>query len=371
VLEQQFANSRCVLRYCGILSTEQQDVKSQLGTAVYNWWDDGTQAPPKRRPRNDEENVAVPELQLLAWQDGGAIWPQSLAGKFPNGTDEEAELTKLRKAFENEFPRPRAPTRSMSSLSLSTDSGGRVAGNCDYSLDAEPLDVQRVLDLEAVAVADFSETPLGTTVPKAGKLAVMITEKYEMWVGNLTDSELQMGPSELCGFGTGSYKELIVVNVAEEPSGIPFRITDDRELVVLDKKLLPLCEVLRQAAVDGGLAHVDVESHLIAAKLAPPEGDNEPQPVTFRYNISGLVSSKTSVFKPTPLDGDTDTSSVKTAVLGATYNGNYNQVINNKRAKICWEVTISSNPPRLMPIKPKIYLTAAITVPAQSWCKLS
>ena len=58
--------------------------------------------------------------------------------------------------------------------------------------------------------------------------------------------------------------------MAEEPSGIPFRITDDRELVVLDKKLLPLCEVLRQAAVDGGLAHVDVESHLIAAKLAPP-----------------------------------------------------------------------------------------------------
>ena len=59
--------------------------------------------------------------------------------------------------------------------------------------------------------------------------------------------------------------------------------------------------------------------------------------MTFRYNISGLVSSKTSVFKPTPLDGDTDTSSVKTAVLGATYNGNYNQVINNKRAEICWE----------------------------------
>ena len=178
VLEQQFANSRCVLRYCGILSTEQQDVKSQLGTAVYNWWDDGTQAPPKRRPRNDEENVAVPELQLLAWQDGGAIWPQSLAGKFPNGTDEEAELTKLRKAFENEFPRPRAPTRSMSSLSLSTDSGGRVAGNCDYSLDAEPLDVQRVLDLEAVAVADFSETPL--LASKSSHLVVLSARCHDV-----------------------------------------------------------------------------------------------------------------------------------------------------------------------------------------------
>ncbi|CAE7608143.1 cofG [Symbiodinium sp. CCMP2592] len=371
VQEQQFANSKCVLRYCGILSTEQLDVKSQLNTAVYNWWDESSQAPPKRRPRGDDDNVALPDLQLLAWQDGGAIWPQSLAGKFPSGTDEESELTKLRKSFESEFPRPRAPTRSMSSLSVGTDTGARVAGSCDYSQDGEPLDVQRVLDLEAVAVADFSETPLGTTVPKAGKLAVMITEKYEMWVGNLTDSELQTGPCELCGFGTGSYKEMIVINVAEEPSGVAFRITDDRELVVVDKKLVPLCEVLRQAAVDNGLAHVDIESHLIAAKLAPPEGDNEPQPVVFRYNISGLVSSKTSVFKPTPLDGDTDKSSVKGAVLGAAYNGNYNQVINNKRAKICWEaacydpVMISSNPPRLMPIKPKIYLTAVITEPEQ------
>ena len=68
------------------------------------------------------------------------------------------------------------------------------------------------------------------------------------------------------------------------------------------------------------------------------EGDNEPQPLVFRYNISGLVSSKTCVFKPTALDGDADMSSLKSGILGAAYNGNYNQIINNKRAKICWEV---------------------------------
>ena len=51
---------------------------------------------------------------------------------------------------------------------------------------------------------------LGATIQKAGKPAVYISTKFELWLGNASDSDMLLKPGEILGFGTGSYKEQVV-----------------------------------------------------------------------------------------------------------------------------------------------------------------
>ena len=38
----------------------------------------------------------------------------------------------------------------------------------------------------------------------------MISDKYELWMGNLTPNELVTEAGELLGFGTGGYRQQVV-----------------------------------------------------------------------------------------------------------------------------------------------------------------
>ena len=55
-----------------------------------------------------------------------------------------------------------------------------------------------------------SAVRLGITAPKPGKVSIMITESHDLWIGNLTDSPIEVKPGELAGFGTGAYTAAVV-----------------------------------------------------------------------------------------------------------------------------------------------------------------
>ena len=59
-------------------------------------------------------------------------------------------------------------------------------------------------------------------------------------------------------------------------------------------------------------------------------------PITFRYNVAPVASHSTQVFRPN-VDGRVSTDSMKYQMLGRVYQGNFNKVINNKRAALVWE----------------------------------
>lgn len=54
------------------------------------------------------------------------------------------------------------------------------------------------------------------------------------------------------------------------PTGLPWVLKNDLELVAYDKQLMSLCELMRMLAVEKGLAELDVEFHIPALKYLPP-----------------------------------------------------------------------------------------------------
>ena len=123
------------------------------------------------------------------------------------------------------------------------------------------------------------------------------------------------------------------------------------------------------------------------------EGAAEPLPISFRYEISATVSLKTNIFKPNDLNLEnpsTDTDSLKSQTIGAVLKGMYNKCNGGRRASLVWEagashawhslilgwhswqVTYATAPvAKIVPVKPKVYVTCSFVIPAQSWCKLT
>lgn len=54
-----------------------------------------------------------------------------------------------------------------------------------------------------------------------------------------------------------------------EKNGVVWRLVSDQQFVSLQKKALPLCEVLRSLAVEQGLAEVAVEDHVVRQRFHP------------------------------------------------------------------------------------------------------
>lgn len=84
-LERLLALRKPEVHYYGMLREEQEDVKTQLGTQLYNHCDQSSEAPPKVRPR---EALEAPVLQALAWNNGEVHFPDQLLNKFPANSEE-------------------------------------------------------------------------------------------------------------------------------------------------------------------------------------------------------------------------------------------------------------------------------------------
>ena len=138
-------------RYVGILRHEQYvEVKQILSSAVFKHWDGSPDAPAKRRPRQETGSGDSLSLELLAWHRGQATWPAELLTKFPQGTSEHQKMADLKAKFDAEFPSSAVPSR---------DADNRAGGGCDYTISGgeRPLDLQRVVELQTLAVDAFNE----------------------------------------------------------------------------------------------------------------------------------------------------------------------------------------------------------------------
>ena len=147
------AEGRTPLRYAGILREEHTDVKPQLSSQVYSWWDGSSSAPPARRP-SEVRAAETPSLTMLAYRDGEPVWPEEYDSKFPPGSDEQKEILLLKAEFEKNFPRRAAQPAA----GVVTGHEARVNAVCEYTVDAPAPDLQKVVQLEVtVPVNQFSE----------------------------------------------------------------------------------------------------------------------------------------------------------------------------------------------------------------------
>ena len=55
------------------------------------------------------------------------------------------------------------------------------------------------------------------------------------------------------------------------PNGIPWVLKSDLDIIGYDKEAIPLCKFMRRLAVEGGLADLDVEFHVLVPKTKPAE----------------------------------------------------------------------------------------------------
>lgn len=55
------------------------------------------------------------------------------------------------------------------------------------------------------------------------------------------------------------------------PNGIPWVLKSDLDIIGYDKEAIPLCKFMRRLAVEGGLADLDVEYHVLVPKTNPAE----------------------------------------------------------------------------------------------------
>lgn len=47
---------------------------------------------------------------------------------------------------------------------------------------------------------------------RSNKPALVLSNTFELWLGNTSDTQLQVDPGELFGFSTGSYEEVTVAS---------------------------------------------------------------------------------------------------------------------------------------------------------------
>ena len=56
-------------------------------------------------------------------------------------------------------------------------------------------------------------------------------------------------------------------NVESENNGFPFRLANDKTFVAYEKKLFPLCQLLRSLAIEHGLSEMQLENHVLTQQF--------------------------------------------------------------------------------------------------------
>lgn len=103
---------------------------------------------------------------------------------------------------------------------------------------------------------------------KAGKPSIMISKAYKIYLGNETESELVISGIDLFGFNTGSFEFKIVRGSnTRDVSGIAWKLNSDIDMVLFEKKVIPICKVLHLAAVNHGIAEITINEHTLSPKI--------------------------------------------------------------------------------------------------------
>jgi hypothetical protein len=173
-LERALAEQKPPVYYYGMLRADQDDVKTSLGSLLYEHWDKSRDAPAKQRQRDP---VEAPALVALSWKDGKVGFPDALLNKFTRGTAEHTKMLEWKMEVEAAFasnvpiaisqadmnaPPVSGLARQGSTLSHRSEATVRAAGRPDWSIEdgQKPPNLEKVIHLEHVPAASFGLTRL-------------------------------------------------------------------------------------------------------------------------------------------------------------------------------------------------------------------
>lgn len=235
-----------------MLREDQDDVKTQLGTQLYNHWDQSSEAPAKVRPR---EAIETPVLQALAWNNGEVNFPDQLLNKFPANSKERADVLKVKEEladfFRSSIPlvkkeeaqaerSPAAMPGAAPAVSPGKSCAPRAVGRPDWSIEdgTKPVDCQAPIQLEHVPAASFGVARhtvmklwgrvlfdlqrcmagnrmlllycrLAQTAMTKNKPTLIVSSTFELWIGNEGHDEITV-KGDIMGFHKGDYSEKVV-----------------------------------------------------------------------------------------------------------------------------------------------------------------
>eukprot|EP00435_Cladocopium_sp_Y103_P042401 s1984_g11.t1 len=350
-LQAEFARAICAKKlrgarypvyYAGFLGKHQKDVVEGLEESIYTSWDQSSSAPPKQRPR---ESAEVPRLTTILWQNNRPVFPSSILSKFAEESDHYNELIQIKKKLEGLWP------ASQGEGSSSASSVPRAVGSPDFS-GTEVLDISREVSLAMTPMDGFAEERLALCPGKGGKPSVLITKSFDIYLGNPTDDEEMVVPSsDIMGFYTGAYEVKIIksiwgrINASTGPlekHTIPWRLESDMTLVAVDKKVMPVCSMMCNAARERGIGELAIGDH----EASNTDDGGEEAVMPYRYEITPEDSFKTNCFKPNVLNANCDPEAHKPWALGAVMAGNFDRLPRqdkNKTASLVWEARTAAD----------------------------
>ncbi|CAL1154831.1 unnamed protein product [Cladocopium goreaui] len=325
-LERLLALRKPEVHYYGMLREEQEDVKTQLGTQLYNHWDQSSEAPPKVRPR---EALEAPVLQALAWNNGEVHFPDQLLNKFPANSQERSDMLKIKHEladfFRSSMPvvkkeelesSPAAKPGTVPAVSPGRGPAPRAVGRPDWSIEdgARPVQCDAPIRLEHVPAASFGVTRLAQTAMTKNKPTLVVSSTFELWVGNEGYDEITV-TRDIMGFHKGDYSEKVVAGDGSgERNAVCFRLLSDKDIVSHEKVFMSLADYFHFLSATKGVAEVELMNHVMKQKTYPEtpaaaDGDDtqcqtDPLPVPYRYNLTALKSGLCTVFKPAALSSD-------------------------------------------------------------------
>ena len=157
IVERALATPNDGVRYIGFVRADDlKDAAASIRHKVYQHWDGSSESPPQSRPA-ETTGTSAPPLQILAWQDGRPIFPNSLVSRFDADSLENQQILQKKAELEQLFPAPAAGDPV-----TTPGQPGRASGTCDFSVDngLQPLDTQRDVSLVTVTEEQFTDERL-------------------------------------------------------------------------------------------------------------------------------------------------------------------------------------------------------------------
>ncbi|CAE8634235.1 unnamed protein product, partial [Polarella glacialis] len=202
------------------------------GHLLENWWETHVDAGPPVRPVSSTENIALPDLKVANWTQGGvAILPTAtLLAKFPVGSPYKDQLQTLMDAFKTANPLPIVANAAAGARSTAL----AMPNFCQNP----PADLTKDCDLVSIPVGDVAGE-LGRSASVADRPVVIITSTG-IYITSSSDADMTVEASELFGFNTGHF-EMKPVD-ADSKSCVKWLLNKDSEYVALkthtgDRKL--------------------------------------------------------------------------------------------------------------------------------------
>ena len=166
---------------------------------------------------------------------------------------------------------------------------------------------------------------------------IHISKSYDLYLVNESDSDVHLPPSELFGFGLGSFSEKMAVTVgASPPDCFPWLLKNDTATLIFQtetaakKKPMSLASLFCHVASTHGIMDVTVTDHNVSP-LCSESGEAR----MFRYSLQ--PKSKVAAFTPKVLDDNL--MSLRATVVGAAFNGKFELLPKTDAFRACWEVS--------------------------------